>query len=182
VHGATCSLAGRCAGLRLVRDREDRRPGSLPKAEHGSSRTNGEFIDSSASLHAFPFQSGYGNWVLDYLPRLGRTCGITNARACAWWARRGAHCPARPGHGNSTGRSSSPRLERAFTLAGRLSLRQTEVAAVYGSPRDTTRTPPLTTLAITHDRTGGRGHRPPAEVGWTARRLARLPPTRPNAV
>jgi hypothetical protein len=63
-------------------------------------------------------------------------------------------------------------LDRAFTLASRLSLRQSEVAAIYGSPQDPHRTPPLTTLVMlttvsTHDITVR-----PADPGWAAERLA----------
>ncbi|MGH2893405.1 MAG: hypothetical protein ACRDPM_09085 [Solirubrobacteraceae bacterium] len=52
-------------------------------------------------------------------------------------------------------------------------MRQTEVAAIYGSPQDPGRTPPLKTLAMlttvsTHEVTVR-----PAKAGWAAERLAR---------
>jgi hypothetical protein len=64
-------------------------------------------------------------------------------------------------------------LDRAFTLASRLSLRQTEVAAIYGSPQDPRRTPPLSRLVMlttvsTRDITVR-----PADAQWAAQRLAR---------
>jgi hypothetical protein len=60
-----------------------------------------------------------------------------------------------------------------FTLASRLSLRQTEVAAIYGSPQDSHRTPRLTTLAMLTTVSTPNITVRPADVGWAAERLAR---------
>jgi hypothetical protein len=63
-------------------------------------------------------------------------------------------------------------LDRAFTLASRLSLRQTEVAAIYGSSDDARRTPPLKRLVmLTTVSTQDIAVRP-ADAGWAAERLA----------
>jgi hypothetical protein len=131
-------------------------------------------VDSGASLHAFPVSVGIRDWVLDYLPRL-RAHLRTSQRArlrLSGMARR----PLSPITGRAItrlGAVAGSGLDRALTLAGRLSLRQTEVAAVYGSPRDTARTPPLMTLAMLTTTSADEVSVRPAEVGWTAQRLAR---------
>jgi hypothetical protein len=71
------------------------------------------------------------------------------------------------------GTALEAQLDRAFTLASRLSLRQTEVAAIYGSPEDAGRTPPLRTLAMLTTVSSDEVTVRPADVGWAAERLAR---------
>jgi hypothetical protein len=63
-------------------------------------------------------------------------------------------------------------FDRALTLAGRISLRGTEVAGIYGSPHDAARTPPLVTLAVLTTVSGNEVSVRPAEPGWAAARLA----------
>jgi hypothetical protein len=130
-------------------------------------------IDSTTCIHAFPAAVGIRDWVLDYLPRLRahlRRSQRTRLRISRA-ARR-----ALPLLGKSTasplGAVVESQLERAFMLAGRLSLRQTEVAGVYGSPRDPARTPPLATLALLTTVSGEPVSVRPAGLGWTAERLA----------
>jgi hypothetical protein len=131
-------------------------------------------IDDEARIHAFPVSVGVRDWVLDYLPRL-RAYLSTSQRArmrASRTVRRAlpvlARAPATP-----VAAAVESQLERALTLASRVSLRQTEVAAVYGSALDPTRTPRLTTLAMLTTVSGGEVIVRPAEPAWTAERLAR---------
>lgn len=130
-------------------------------------------VDSSANLHAFPVSVGIRDWVLEYLPRL-RAHLRTSQRARALLSRT-----ARRPLPHLTGAASTrlgavvgSELDRALALASRLSLRQTEVAAVYGSPRDPARMPPLRTLAMLTTVSANEVSVRPAEIGWTAQRLA----------
>jgi hypothetical protein len=131
-------------------------------------------IDSRASIHAFPVPVGIRDWVLDYLPRL-RACVRTSQRARLRVSRTARRALPLFGGPASTplGAVAESQLDRALALAGRLSLRQTEVAAIYGSSQDTALTPPLMTLAmlttVSRDEVSVR----PAELGWTAERLTR---------
>lgn len=130
-------------------------------------------IDSNASIHAFPVSVGIRDWVVDYLPRLRthlRVSQRTRLRASRA-ARRALPALTRAGANPLIGAVES-QLDRVFTLTSRVSLRQTEVAAVYGSPQDSTATPPLVTLAMLTTVTGDEVTIRPAEVGWTAERLA----------
>jgi hypothetical protein len=175
VHGATVQL-GEGGVLVCGWSETGKTETALALAESGARFISDKWtiIDSSASLHAFPVSVGIRDWVLDYLPRL-RAHLRRSQRArlrVVGAARRPLPLLAR-GTATQLGGVLESQLERAFTLAGRLSLRQTEVAAVYGSPRDTTRTPPLTTLAILTTVPADEVTVRPAEVGWTARRLAR---------
>lgn len=129
-------------------------------------------IDSRASIHAFPVPVGIRDWVLDYLPRLRahlRTSQRGRLRVSRN-ARRALPLLARPA-ASPLGAVVESQLERALTLAGRLSLRQTEVAAVYGSSHDPALTPPLMTLAMLTTVSGDKVSIRPAELGWTAERL-----------
>ena len=130
-------------------------------------------IDSDARIHAFPVSVGIRDWVLDYVPRLqgapanvtaGASARLSNGAPCA-------PCLARAGASPLAGAAES-QLERVLTLTGRLSLRQTEVAAIYGSAQDPTATPPLVTLAMLTTVPGEEVTVREAEVGWTAQRLA----------
>jgi hypothetical protein len=130
-------------------------------------------IDSNARIHAFPVSVGIRDWVLDYLPRLRaylRPSQRARLRASRT-ARRALPLLTRAGANPLTGTVES-QLDRALTLAGRASLRQTEVAAIYGSPQDPTATPPLVTLAMLTTVPGDAVTVREVEVGWTAERLA----------
>jgi hypothetical protein len=130
-------------------------------------------IDSSARVHAFPIAVGIRDWVLEYLPRLrahvrqadrARLRVARTARAALPLAARATASPR--------GAALESQLNRALALAGRLSLRQSEVAAVYGSARDPFAGPRLTTLALLTTVPGGRVSVRPVEAAWAARRLA----------
>ena len=130
-------------------------------------------IDSNARIHAFPVSVGIRDWVLDYVPRL-RASLRTSQRArlrASRTARRALPLLTRAGASPLAGTAES-QLERVLTLTGRLSLRQSEVAAIYGSAQDPTATPPLVTLAMLTTVPGEEVTVREAEVGWTAQRLA----------
>ncbi len=130
-------------------------------------------IDSNARIHAFPVSVGVRDWVLDYLPRL-RAHLRTSQRARLRASRtvRGALPLLSAAAANPITDAAEAQLGRVLTLTGRLSLRQSEVAAIYGSPQDPTATPPLVTLAMLTTVPGEEVTVREAEVGWTAQRLA----------
>lgn len=130
-------------------------------------------IDSAARVHAFPVAVGIRDWVLEYLPRL-RTHVRYSDRArlrVARTARAALPLAARATAG-PRGAAAESQLDRALTLASRLSLPQSEVAAVYGSARDPFAAPALTTLALLTTVPGDRVSVRPVEAGWAAHRLA----------
>ncbi len=175
VHGAAVQLGE--GGLLICGWSESgKTETALALAEAGASFISDKWtiIDRGARIHAFPVSVGIRDWVLEYLPRLRtqlRASQRTRLRVSRA-ARNALPLLARPATTPLAGVVES-QLDRALGLAGRLSLRQTEVAAVYGSSRDPTRTPPLTTLAllttVSEDEVSVR----PAELAWTAARLAR---------
>ena len=131
-------------------------------------------IDGGANLHAFPASVGIRDWVLGYLPRLqGHLQTSARARLRLSLMARRTLSPITRRATTRLGAVAGSGLDRAFTLAGRLSLRPTEVAAIYGSPMDTARTPPLTTLAMLTTTSADEVSIRPAEVRWTAQRLVR---------
>jgi hypothetical protein len=130
-------------------------------------------IDSRGSIHAFPVSVGVRDWVLEYLPRLRAHLGRsqrTRLRASRA-ARRAFPLLVRPA-ATPLGDAVESQLDRALALASRVSLRQTDVAAVYGSSRDPTRTPPLATLVVLTTVSGDEVSVRPAELAWAAERLA----------
>jgi len=131
-------------------------------------------IDSGASIHAFPVPVGIRDWALDYLPRLRAHLGKSQRTRLrvSRTTRRALPLLARPA-ATPLGAFVESQLDRALTLASRVSLRQTEVAAVYGSSHDPTRTPPLMTLAVLTTVSADEVSVRPAELGWTAERLAK---------
>jgi hypothetical protein len=175
VHGATVQL-GEGGVLVCGWSESGKTETALALAESGARFISDKWtiIDSSATVHAFPVSVGIRDWVLDYLPRL--RAHLRRSQRARLRAVRAARRPLpllTSGPATQLGGVLESQLERAFTLAGRLSLRQTEVAAVYGSPRDPIRTPPLTTLAMLTTVSADEVTVRPAEVGWTAERLAR---------
>lgn len=174
VHGATVEVGG---GGRLVCgwSESGKTETALALAEEGGRFISDKWtiLDQSGRLHAFPVSVGVRDWVLEYLPRL-RAHLRTSQRARLRVARTARRpLPLLSRRPTRVGTALESQLDRAFTLASRLSLRQTEVGAIYGSPEDPRRTPPLKTLAMlttvsTHEVTVR-----PAEAGWAAERLAR---------
>jgi hypothetical protein len=131
-------------------------------------------IDSAARVHAFPVPVGIRDWVLEYLPRLkARLRYSDRARLRLARTARAAMPLAARATAGPRGAALEAQADRALTLASRLSLRQTEVAAVYGSPTDAFAGPRLTTLALLTTASGDRVSVRPAEGGWAAGRLAR---------
>jgi hypothetical protein len=129
-------------------------------------------IDSNASIHAFPVSVGIRDWVVDYLPRLRAHLRISQRMRlrASRTTRRALPVLYRAGTNPVAGAVES-QLDRVLTLTSRVSLRQTEVAAVYGSSADSTATPRLVTLAMLTTVPGDEVSIRPAEVGWTAERL-----------
>lgn len=173
VHGATVEVEG--GGLLVCGWSESgKTETALALAEQGARFISDKWtiLDSRGRLHAFPVSVGIRDWVVEYLPRLRahlRTSQHVRLRVARTARRPLPLLTRRP---TRVGMALESQLDRAFTLASRLSLRQTEVAAIYGSPQDPGRTPPLKTLAMlttvsTHEVTVR-----PAEVGWVAERLA----------
>jgi hypothetical protein len=175
VHGSTVQLGE--GGLLICGWSESgKTETALALAEAGARFISDKWaiIDRGARVHAFPVSVGIRDWVLRYLPRLRaelRTSQRTRLRISRT-AHRALPLLARLETTPLAGVVES-QLDRALTLAGRLSLRQTEVAAVYGSSQDATRTPPLTTLALLTTVPGDEVSVRPAEPAWTAARLAR---------
>jgi hypothetical protein len=148
---------------------------ALALAEQGARFISDKWtiLDSGAQLHAFPVSVGIRDWVLEYLPRL-RAHLRASQRARLRVARTARRpLPLLTRRPTRVGTALESQLDRAFTLASRLSLRQTEVAAIYGSPQDPRRTPPLKTLAMLTTVSGHEVTVRPAELGWAAERLAR---------
>jgi hypothetical protein len=173
VHGAT--VEGEGGGLLVCGWSESgKTETALALAEVGARFISDKWtiIDAAGRLHAFPVSVGIRDWVLDYLPRMRahlRVSQRSRLRAVRT-ARRPVGLLSR--HPTQIGTALESGLDRAFTLASRLSLRQTEVASVYGSPRDPLRTPRLSTLVMlttvaTQDVTVR-----PADPRWAAERLA----------
>lgn len=173
VHGATVEVEG--SGLLVCGWSESgKTETALAVAERGARFISDKWtmIDSDARLHAFPVAVGVRDWVLEYLPRLrAHLRGAQRARLrVARAARR--PLPLLTRRPTRIGTAMESQLDRAFTLASRLSLRQTEVAAIYGSPDDPRRTPPLKRLVmLTTVSTQDIAVRP-ADAGWAAERLA----------
>ena len=173
VHGATVEVEG--GGLLVCGWAESgKTETALALAEQGARFISDKWtiIDSNTSLHAFPVSVGIRDWVLEYLPELR-----AHLRASQRARLRAARMARRPlpllgRRPTRVGTALESQLDRAFTLVSRLSLRQTEVAAVYGSSRDARRTPPLRTLAMLTTVSSDEVTVRPAEVGWTAARLA----------
>lgn len=174
VHGAAVQLRG--GGLVICGWSETgKTETALALAEAGARFISDKWtvIDRDARIHSFPISVGIRDWVLDYLPLLRahlRTAQRARLRASRT-ARRGLPLLIRPG-ANPLAAVAESQLERALALTGRLSLSQSEVAAVYGSPQDTAATPPLVTLAMLTTVPGEEVTVREAEVGWVARRLA----------
>jgi hypothetical protein len=149
---------------------------ALALAEEGARFISDKWtiVDSTAGLHAFPVSVGIRDWVVEYLPRLRAHLG-SSQRARLRLARTARRpLPLLTDRATTQlGGVIGSGLDRALALAGRLSLRQTELAAVYGAPRDTARTPPLMTLAMLTTVPGDEVSVRPAETGWTAERLVR---------
>jgi hypothetical protein len=173
VHGAT--VEGEGGGLLVCGWSESgKTETALALAERGARFISDKWtiVDTDRHLHAFPVSVGIRDWVLEYLPRM--RAHLRRSQRARLRAARTARRPLpllsrRP---TRLGTALESQLDRAFTLASRLSLRQSEVAAIYGSPQDPHRTPPLTTLVMlttvsTHDITVR-----PADPGWAAERLA----------
>jgi hypothetical protein len=131
-------------------------------------------IDSGSRIHAFPVSVGIRDWALDYLPLL-RAHLRTSQRARLRVARAARHVLPLVARSTAAPMAAivQSQLERALTLAGRASLRQTEVAAVYGSSYQRDRTPPLGTLAMLRTASDGAVSVRRADLEWTARRLVR---------
>lgn len=130
-------------------------------------------IDSAARVHAFPVPVGIRDWVLEYLPRLRAHLRYSDrARLRVARTARAALPLAARATAGPRGAAVEAQVDRALTLASRLSLRQSEVAAVYGSPTDPFTGPRLTTLALLTTVSGDRVSVRPADGGWAAHRLA----------
>ncbi len=174
VHGATVEVEG--GGLLVCGWSESgKTETALAVAEQGARFISDKWtiVDKDARLHAFPVSVGIRDWVLQYLPRL-RT-QLRRAQRARLGVARAARRPLplltrRP---TRIGLAVESQLDRAFTLASRLSLRQTEVAAIYGSAQDPRRTPPLRTLAMLTTVSTPNVTARPADPGWAAERLAR---------
>jgi hypothetical protein len=174
VHGAT--VEGEGGGLLVCGWSESgKTETALAVAEQGARFISDKWtiVDADGRLHAFPVSVGIRDWVLQYLPRLrAHLRGAQRARlGVARAARR--PLPLLTRRPTRIGLAVESQLDRAFTLASRLSLRQTEVAAVYGSPQDPRRTPPLKTLAMLTTVSAPEVTVRPADAGWAAERLAR---------
>jgi hypothetical protein len=174
VHGAT--VEGEGGGLLVCGWSESgKTETALAVAEQGARFISDKWtiVDADGRLHAFPVSVGIRDWVLQYLPRLrAHLRGAQRARlGVARAARR--PLPLLSRRPTRLGLAVESQLDRAFTLASRLSLRQTEVAAVYGSPQDPRRTPSLKTLAMLTTVSTPDVTVRPADAGWAAERLAR---------
>jgi hypothetical protein len=173
VHGAT--VEGEGGGLLVCGWSESgKTETALALAENGARFISDKWtmIDADRRLHSFPVSVGIRDWVLEHLPRMRahlRLAQRIRLRA-ARTARRPVGLLSR--HPTRIGTAVEAQLDRAFTLASRLSLRQTEVAAVYGSPQDPLRTPPLTTLAMLTTVASSEIIVRPADRRWAAERLA----------
>jgi hypothetical protein len=174
VHGATVEVEG--GGLLVCGWSESgKTETALALAEQGARFISDKWtiLDSDGLLHAFPVSVGIRDWVLEYLPRL-RAHLRTSQRARLRVARTARRpLPLITRRPTQIGSALESQLDRAFTLASRLSLRQTEVGAIYGSAQDPGRTPPLRTLAMLTTVSTNEVTVRPAATGWAAERLAR---------
>jgi hypothetical protein len=174
VHGATVAVEG--GGLLVCGWSESgKTETALALAEQGARFISDKWtiLDGGKQLHAFPVSVGIRDWVLEYLPRL-RAHLRASQRARLRVARTARRpLPLLTRRPTRVGTALESQLDRAFTLASRLSLRQTEVGAIYGSPHDPRRTPPLKTLAMLTTVSTNEVTVLPAEAGWAAERLAR---------
>ena len=174
VHGATVEVEG--GGLLVCGWSESgKTETALAFAEQGARFISDKWtmLDRGRRLHAFPVSVGIRDWVLEYLPRL-RAHLRTSQRARLRVARAARRpLPLLTRRPSRVGTALESQLDRAFTLTSRLSLRQTEVGAIYGSARDPLRTPPLKTLAMLTTVSAHEVTIRPAEPGWAAVRLAR---------
>jgi hypothetical protein len=174
VHGATVEVEG--GGLLVCGWSESgKTETALALAEQGARFISDKWtiLDSDGLLHAFPVSVGIRDWVVEYLPRL-RAHLRTSQRARLRVARTARRpLPLLTRRPTQIGSALESQLDRAFTLASRLSLRQTEVGAIYGSAQDPGRTPPLRTLAMLTTVSTNEVTVRPAATGWAAERLAR---------
>lgn len=174
VHGAT--VEGEGGGLLVCGWSESgKTETALAVAEQGARFLSDKWtiVDADGRLHAFPVSVGVRDWVLQYLPRL--RAHLRAAQRARLGAARAARrlLPPLTRHPTRIGLAVESQLDRAFTLASRLSLRQTEVAAIYGSPQDPHRTPLLRTLAMLTTVSAPGVTVRSADAGWAAERLAR---------
>jgi hypothetical protein len=175
VHGATVEVGN--GGILVCGWSESgKTETALALAEEGARFISDKWtiIDAERRVHAFPVSVGIRDWVLDYLPRLRAHLGASQRARLR--LSRAARRPLPLLTERATTRVGgvvTSALDRTFTLASRLSLRQTQVAAVYGSARDPARTPPLRTLAMLTTVSGNEVSVRPADIGWTAERLSR---------
>jgi hypothetical protein len=174
VHGAAVEVEG--GGLLVCGWSESgKTETALALAEKGARFISDKWtiLDRGGLLHAFPVSVGIRDWVLEYLPRL--RAHLRASQRARLRVARTARLPLplltrRP---TRVGLALESQLDRAFTLASRLSLPQTEVAAIYGSSQDPGRTPPLKTLAMLTTVSTSEVTVRPAEARWAAERLAR---------
>ncbi len=174
VHGATVEVEG--GGLLVCGWSESgKTETALALAEQGGRFISDKWtiLDGGRRLHAFPVSVGIRDWVLEYLPRLR-----AHLRASQRARLRVARTVRRPlplltRRPTRVGTALESQLDRAFTLASRLSLRQTEVGAIYGSPDDPRRTPPLKTLVMLTTVSTDEVTVRPATAAWAAERLGR---------
>jgi hypothetical protein len=116
----------------------------------------------------FPIGVGLRGWVLEHLPRLdaavrGRDRGRLRV---AGWAR----AAARPLDGGPVGHE----LERAITLADRISVTPPRLRELYGDDPRAPWEAPLGAVALLTTVPSGTGVRAePADASWAAERLAR---------
>jgi hypothetical protein len=175
VHGAAVEVGGE--GLAICGWSESgKTETALALAEAGARFISDKWtiIDSGVNIHAFPVSVGVRDWVLQYLPRLTAHLRASQRTRVVISRAAGRALPlfTRPTTTPVAGVLSS-QVGRVLALASRISLRQTEVAAVYGSPRDPTRTPPLTKLALLTTTSSPEVRVRSADPAWTAERLAR---------
>jgi hypothetical protein len=175
VHGATVEVEGGGGLLVCGWSESGKTETALALAERGARFISDKWtiLDRGGLLHAFPVSVGIRDWVLEYLPRM-RAHLRTSQRARLRVARTARRpLPLLTRRPTRVGSALESQLDRAFTLASRLSLCQTEVAAIYGSSVDPGRTPPLRTLAMLTTVSTDEVTVRPAEAGWAAERLAR---------
>jgi hypothetical protein len=175
VHGAAVQLQGGGGLIVCGWSETGKTETALALAESGARFVSDKWtvIDSNARIHAFPVSVGIRDWVLAYLPRL-RAHLSTSQRArlrASRSARRVLPLLGRA-RANPITDALESQLDRVFTLTSRVSLPQTEVAALYGSAQDPSATPPLVTLAMLTTVPGDEVTVREAEVGWAAQRLA----------
>ncbi len=174
VHGAT--VEGEGGGLLVCGWSESgKTETALALAERGARFISDKWtiIGPDGRLYAFPVSVGIRDWVLEYLPRMRahvRAAQRARLRVVRTARRPVALLSRRP---SRVATALESQLDRAFTLASRLSLRQTEVASVYGSPQDPVRGSRLTTLVMLTTVSTDEITVRPADPRWAAERLAR---------